>query len=304
MSEVQKQLTQALWRVYNRPQKLTPWAYGGNLPWNDPDFSRRMLREHLDESHAAATRTTPERQHQLAWLKAKLGLQLGHRFLDLTCGPGLYAVPLAQFGCQVTGVDFGPASVAYARELAQREGVTASCTIIEQDIRAWLAGAVPEQEGRYDAAAILYGQLAVFPRHEAEMILAHTACRLKPGAKLCLELLNPDRVDKKNSTWWFTDDTGLWGDAPLLHLGERFWDAENRTSIERFQVMHLETGQMDEIILCDTTYTPGELVALLRRAGFGQVDVYPAWDHLPLYDAQEWLVYVAERASIPDPVRG
>lgn len=254
-----------------------------------------MLREHLDESHAAATRTTPERQHQLAWLKTKLGLQPGQRFLDLTCGPGLYAVPLAQFGCQITGVDFGPASLAYARELAEREGVTTTCQFIEQDIRTWLVEQATER--KYDAAAILYGQLAVFPRHEAEMILAQTARLLKPGARLCLELLNPDRVDKKNNTWWFTDETGLWGDGPFLHLGERFWDADNRTSIERFQVLHLETGQMDEVVLCDTTYTPSEMLAMLQNAGFAQVDVYPAWDHLPIYDSQEWLVYVAQRGE-------
>ena len=38
-----------------------------------------------------------------------------------------------------------------------------------------------------------------------------------------------------------------------------------------------------------------EMTALLRTAGFGEVAVYPAWDGLPVYDAKEWLVYVAER---------
>lgn len=115
---------------------------------------------------------------------------------------------------------------------------------------------------------------------------------LRPGGRLCLELLNPDRVDKKNSTWWFTDNTGLWGDAPFLHLGERFWDAESRTSTERFHILHLETGEMDEIILCDTTYQPAEMATLLHQAGFVSVQQYLAWDGLPLHDAGEWVVYV------------
>ena len=43
------------------------------------------------------------------------------------------------------------------------------------------------------------------------------------------------------------------------------------------------------------SHTPGEMIALLQYAGFAQVEVYPAWDRLPLYDSQEWLVYVAQR---------
>jgi cyclopropane fatty-acyl-phospholipid synthase-like methyltransferase len=54
-----------------------------------------MLREHLDESHGAASRVAKERELQIEWLWAKLGLQPGMRLLDITCGPGLYAVAFA-----------------------------------------------------------------------------------------------------------------------------------------------------------------------------------------------------------------
>ena len=33
----------------------------------------------------------------------------------------------------------------------------------------------------------------------------------------------------------------------------------------------------------------------MKGAGFTAVDVYPAWDGLSLYDAGEWIVYVAEK---------
>ena len=42
---------QALWRIYRRSQPAVPWRDGVNLPWDDPLFSERMLREHLDQSH-------------------------------------------------------------------------------------------------------------------------------------------------------------------------------------------------------------------------------------------------------------
>ncbi|RMG95572.1 MAG: class I SAM-dependent methyltransferase [Chloroflexi bacterium] len=288
--DIAKRLQAALWRIYRRPERPFPWTHSGNLPWNDPAFSERMLREHLDDSHGAASRNTAERTHQLRWLMEKLAIAPGKHVLDVTCGPGLYAVPLAQQGITVTGVDFSPAAIAYARDLAKVEGVADLCQFIEADIRDY----APET-AVYDAALFLYGQLAVFPRHQAQTILTHLARALKPGGRLCVELLNQEKVDKTNSNWWFTDNTGLWGDTPFLHLGERFWLETEKISVERYLILHLESGQLDEIHLCDQTYAVSEMEAMMYQAGFQKVTVYPAWDGLPLYDADEWIVYVATR---------
>lgn len=283
-------LSSALWHIYNRPDPPPLWQNGGNLPWNDPDFSARMLREHLDESHGAATRQAAERAVQLDWLWERLALSLGGRVIDLTCGPGLYATALARRGARVTGVDFSPASIAYARQLALDEGVGDLCTFVEADVRAW-----EPEPGAFDAAIFLYGQLAVFPRNEAVTLLRKAAAALRPGGRLCVELLNPARVDKQDSSWWFTDDTGLWGGRPFLHLGERRWNAAEQASIERYFILHLESGAMDEITLCDQTYEVDEMAAMMRAAGFAKVTSYSGWDGLPLYDAGEWEVYLAER---------
>ncbi|MCB0154718.1 MAG: methyltransferase domain-containing protein [Anaerolineae bacterium] len=283
-------LAQALWKIYRRPTRPPLWEGGGNLPWDEPAFSERMLAEHLDESHGAASRTTAERARQIDWLWARLGLQPEQHLLDVTCGPGLYAVEFARRGCQVTGLDFGPAALAYATDLARSEGLAGRCRFIEQDVRQWSPPA-----GQFDAAMLIYGQLAVFPPAEAAALLTRLAESLKPGGRLVLELLDPARVDKSESTWWFTDDSGLWGEAPFLHLGERFWDAASQTSIERFHLVHLETGALTEITLCDQTYRPEVMTDLLRRSGFRTVELFPAWAGLELYDAAEWLVYLAEK---------
>ena len=283
-------MNSALWRIYNRPERPLPWTTGGNLPWDDPDFSRRMLREHLDQSHGAASRQQAEREMQLNWLWDKLQLAREQRLLDVTCGPGLYAVELARRGVHVTGIDFGPASIAYANNLAAEQRVADHCQFILQDVRQMdFAGS------DFDAATFIYGQLAVFTREEAQSLLNQVAQSLRPGGRLVVELLNQDRVDKADSTWWYTDDTGLWGDVPYLHLGERVWHADEQISVERFHILHLETGQLDEIHLCDQTYAVDEMVAMMKQAGFSAVDVYPAWDGLALYDAEEWVVYVAQK---------
>lgn len=288
--DVEKRLRDALWRVYRRPDPPAAWTGGGNLPWNEPEFAERMLREHLDDSHGAASRRTAEREAQLQWLWTKLALAPGKRVYDVTCGPGLYATELARRGCDVVGVDFSPASIRHARELAARLGVNEHCHFIEADIRS-----VDSGTSDFDAALFLYGQLAVFPREEAARLVREIGTRLTPGGRLVVELLDVEHVDKKRGSWWYTDHTGLWGDAPFLHLGERFWDAETGVSTERFHVVHLDTGETDEIILCDQTYSEDAARSLLLDAGFQTVDAYPAWDRVDVYDSREWVVYVATK---------
>lgn len=287
---IPQKLSDALWRIYRRPVRPEPWSWGGNLPWDDPAFSERMLREHLDEAHGAASRVTEERQLQIDWIWSHLALTPGKHICDLTCGPGLYAVELARRGCQVLGVDFGPAAVHYARKLAQDAGLNERCTIRQEDIRT-----VALPEAAFDLVLLIYGQLAVFTKAEAAALLAKAAAALKPGGHLVVELLNQERVDKTTSNWWFTDHSGLWGDGPFLHLGERFWDDEQELSYERFYIMHLDDGQYTEVHLCDQTYAMTTMRQMMHDAGFRHVNIYPRWDGLPLYDVDEWVVYVAQK---------
>ena len=66
-------------------------------------------------------------------------------------------------------------------------------------------------------------------------------------------------------------------------------------SMERFYVIHLETGDLTDILLCDQTYAVAEMVGMMQAAGFGEVAVYPKWGELAIYDAEEWVVYVGTR---------
>ena len=74
----------ALWRIYRRTQPPPPPEGGANFPWDDPDFSERMLREHLDQSHGAASRQRTETRLVVDWLWDKLSLREGSRVLDLS----------------------------------------------------------------------------------------------------------------------------------------------------------------------------------------------------------------------------
>jgi ubiquinone/menaquinone biosynthesis C-methylase UbiE len=290
-TDLHQALADALWKIYRRAERPRPWTLGDNFIWRDPDFTGRILREHLDELDGAASRVSAERTVQIEWLWQKLGLRAGDHLFDVTCGPGLYAVEFARRGCLVTGLDINPEAIAHAHDLALSEGVAGRCHFVEQDVRHLEA----YRGANFDAALLLYGQLSAFTRQEATRLLAAIAESLRPGGKLCLEILNQDWVDKQENSWWFTDDTGLWGDGPFLHLGERFWYEAEEISVERYYIIHLETGQTHEVLLNDQTYSIETMQSMLRQAGFHSPDFHEDWDGLPLYDAEEWVVYVATR---------
>lgn len=284
--EAAARLAAALQQLYRRPAPPVPWRDGANLPWDDPAFSERMLVQHLDQSHGAASRRRPEIRAQVQIMMDWLTLEPGHRLLDVTCGPGLYAAEFAGNGVQVTGIDFGPAAIRYARELCRE----LPCQFVQGDVRAMaLAG----QD--FDAAIYLYGQFTVLRPEESLDVLRRIRAALRPGARLLLEILDDARFDKKDSTWWYTDRGGLWGDFPYLHLGERAWDAAQRAAVERFHIINLETGALQTYGLADQAYTAGQMTEMLAEAGFTNVTVHPAWNRLALKDAPEWAVYVAER---------
>lgn len=277
-------LLRALRALYDRRQPPVPWEDGENLPWNEPEFSARMLQQHLDQGHGAASRRMPEVRAMVQVMTDWLGLAPGSRLLDVTCGPGLYAAEFARRGISVTGIDFGPASIAYAR----RQCAGLDCNFIEGDVRE-----MDFDGADFDAAIYIYGQPTVLRPAELEDVLRRIRRALRPGARLLLEILDYEQFDKKNSTWWHTDRGGLWGDFPYLHLGERVWDAVHQASIERFYIINVETGVMQAYGLSDQVYTAAQVEGLLNEAGFGDVEVHPAWDGLALKDAPEWVVYVA-----------
>jgi 2-polyprenyl-3-methyl-5-hydroxy-6-metoxy-1,4-benzoquinol methylase len=77
-----------------------------------------MLQEHLSQEHDAASRRTPIIDRHVHWIHAELLSSHPTAILDLACGPGLYSSRLARLGHTCLGIDYSPASIAYAQDLA------------------------------------------------------------------------------------------------------------------------------------------------------------------------------------------
>jgi len=249
-----------------------PWTEGHNIPWNDPAFSARMLREHLSQDHDLASRRTHRIDEHVAWIHREVLDEAASDILDLGCGPGLYARRLAERGHRCVGLDFSPASIDHARRHA--EGL--ACTFRLVDLRH--AVLPPDQ----DLVLLNYGQLNVFPRHVAADLLRRAGNALRPGGQLLLEVQTEAVIRSADNAApaWHSADGGLFADGPHLVLHERFWDEPLRCSTERWHVVAPD-GRITRFALSNEAYSTDELVDTVMSAGFSEVEVLDGFGGRP-----------------------
>lgn len=110
------------------------------------------------------------------------------RVLELCCGSGRAALPLAQAGHRVVGVDYDARMLRRAREKRDLCGLPESrLRLLEQDV---LRLRVP---GRFDWICILFNTLLNFPGLEQlDALLAGVRRRLAPGGRFWIDIFNPD----------------------------------------------------------------------------------------------------------------
>jgi SAM-dependent methyltransferase len=254
--------------VVRRQADPKPWAEGEKIPWNDPDFSRRMIDEHLSQEHDAASRRFQIIDGHVKWIHEQVLKGNPTRILDLGCGPGLYASRLASLGHSCVGIDFSPASIAYASEQAKEAGL--DCAYVHQDIRTADYGV------GYGLVMLIFGEFNVFRPEEAAGILEKAHRALAPGGFLLLEPHTFETVLKigKGASSWYGAEAGLFADEPYLCLKENVWDEEASVAIERYYIVDAATGAVTRHSSTMQAYTDEGYRSLLAGCGFGKVVVY------------------------------
>ena len=247
-----------------------PWSEGDNIPWHEPGFSQRMLKEHLSQEHDAASRRFERIDQHVAWIHGQLLSEKPTRILDLGCGPGLYASRLSRLGHECVGIDYSPASIAYAVQEAAKENL--QCSYVHQDIRQ------AEYGTGFELVMLIFGELNIFRSADARAILRKAYRALAHDGMLLLEPHTFDAVREigNKQPAWYTSEAGLFSDQPYLCLEESFWDAERRTASKRYFIVDAATGEVAWHAQSFQAYTEAEYRALLSDCGFNDVAFFPS----------------------------
>lgn len=270
--------------VVKRKMNPRPWSEGEKIPWNDPDFSRRMLKEHLTQKHDAASRRTPVIRKHVDWIHRSILGGRHSRVLDLGCGPGLYSSRLATLGHACRGIDFSPASIAYATDHAPK-----GCSFILGDVRSADFGS------EYDLVMLTYGEFNVFRISDARKIVRKAWNALKPGGRLLLEISTYDGIEQigNQPSTWYSSPSGLFSDEPHLCLMESFWDEKQSVTIERYLIVDAASGNVTRYASASQAYTQSSIKSLLKEGGFKKIQFHPSLTGREEIGADEFQVVVA-----------
>jgi len=268
-----------------------PWAEGEKIPWDEPGFSRRMLKEHLSQSHDAASRRLATVEKHVDWIHKVLLASQPARILDLGCGPGLYTSRLAMLGHDCLGIDFSPASIAHARREAEHDRLR--CTYLQQDLRGADFG------GGYSLAMLIFGEFNTFRPADARHILRKTHQSLAEGGLLLLEAHTFEAVRAAGTGLrkWYSSENGLFSERPHVCLEESFWDGEQNVATTRYFILDGATGDITRHASSMQAYSNEEYRSLLEECGFRDAQFHPSLSGGVDPSQGDYLVIVAKGAG-------
>ena len=270
------------------PRDPEPFVDGRQIPWNDPDFSRRMLAYHLDENHDLASRRMEKRQRLLDELFALTGIEPGERVLDLGCGPGLYCHEMAERGLQVEGWDYAPAAIEYGRKRAKAAGL--EIHYVRDDYRNL---DVTEQ---FDLITLIYGDLNVFSRSDATALLRRVRRALKLGGRFFTDVTTPSAHPGHDIKRHFSfESSGLWSDEPYLELYEAHPVGPDGLRWERYVIIEGPTGKARVYTTWSQEYTRETVQELLEGAGLAVRALYDDPATSALCGAPGWIGVLAAK---------
>ena len=266
-----------------------PWTEDGKIPWNDPSFSARMLAQHLSQDHDLASRRATRIDAHVQWVHEHVLHEEPSRVLDLGCGPGLYMERFARLGHRCVGIDFSPASIDYAVEMAARKDL--DCRYLQLDLRAGHYGR------GFDLAILVYGELNAFKPEDAAKILAHIHAALKPGGRILLEVNSYASVKATGTreSVSYRSEGGLFSDQSHDVFRESSWLAEHQVAVDQYVVLEHHLRKTTHYYNTLQAYTALDLARMVERAGFVTPTRLSSWPRSDGDTQDDFYVLLSER---------
>lgn len=202
--------------------------------------------------------------------------------LDLGCGPGRYALPLAAAGYRVTGVDRTAPFLAEARSRAESAGLDVE--LVEADMRTF------RREGAFDAAINMLTSFGYFEDPGDDIVvLENVLDSLKPGGILLIDTIGKEILGR------------IFQARDWKRVGDEYWLFERRPvrawSWMENSWIRIRDGVAREFEIGHRLYSAVELANLAQAAGFSETAAYGSLKAAPYDEKADRLVVLARKAG-------
>jgi len=202
--------------------------------WTDEHISRKMLEFHLDAASEPASRPHDFIDRSAQWIAERFEFARGIPVADFGCGPGLYASRYSRAGARVTGIDFSPRSIAYARNDAERQGLP--IRYIEGNYLE------TEIEGPFDLITLIYGDYAVLSPEQRRELLRRMRALLSPGGHILFDVFTTTVFAGRIADSEIAENLmdGFWSTSPYVGIRRTWTYPEQRVVLDRYAIVEPE----------------------------------------------------------------
>jgi SAM-dependent methyltransferase len=223
-------------------------------------------------------------RQEVARLLDVLGLPVGAPILDVPCGQGRHAHPLAEAGYDVTGLDYSP----YLLDRARRRGTGRTLRYVRGDMRRLPA----RWSGRFDAVVNLFTSFGFFLDPADDVRVIHEFARvLRPDGTLVWHGGSRDGVMARflDRDWWQA------GDGTVVAHEREFDPLSGTLTIRSTWRGKRSSGEREHRI---RLYTASRLAELLADAGLLVEEAFDGWTERPLTRTSSEMLLVARKRDL------
>ena len=195
-------------------------------------------------------------------MRAAFHLTDRSRVLDLGCGPGLYASRLAEAGIEVTGIDFSPRSIAYAREAAARDGLR--LTYVNEDYLTW------DSPKRFDLVTMIMRDYGALAPEQRRALLGKVERLLEADGVFLFDVDSMAALEARAESVSFAPSRGggFWSPGPYFEFQSTFVYREDSVALDKFVVV--EPSRSRTFYVWAQHFSPERLVSELGQAGLAR----------------------------------
>jgi SAM-dependent methyltransferase len=217
-----------------------------------------------DTGFARATLASPAyakiARDEVRFIFKASAVHAGERLLDVPCGTGRHARLFAERGLEVTGLDLSADCLAIARKTEPKTKVRYA--------KADMAD-LGKYRGKFDAVVNLFTSFGYFAADaKNEAVLREMVACLRPGGRIVLSLIDRD---------WLLGHfvANSWSERDgVFTLEARKYDAKTRYIEAQTILLNRKDSRAEAYYHRTRLYSKTEMVALLRRAGLGRIQVF------------------------------
>ena len=199
--------------------------------WTDEHTSEQMLQFHLNESIDLSSRNHAFIDRSAEWIASRFNVTADTAIADFGCGPGLYTTRLAQTGADVTGIDFSPRSIDYAKAAAAEKSLD-----ITYHCQNYLDF---EADKRFDLIIMIFCDFCALSPDQRKTLLQKYHTFLKPGGSLLLDVhsLNIFNEKQESATCELNQLNGFWSPNTYYGFVNSFKYDKEKVSLDKYTII-------------------------------------------------------------------